>query len=91
MVDIHVQERDGTERVVSTRPGGNLMEALRDADTGVEGICGGNCSCGTCHVYVDEAWAGRLAPPSIDETTCSTRSATWSSGGRLRGSAARSR
>jgi ferredoxin, 2Fe-2S len=68
MVDIHVRERDGTERVVSTRLGGSLMEALRDADTGVEGICGGNCSCGTCHVYVAEDWAGLLAPPSIDET-----------------------
>ncbi len=68
MVDIHVRERDGSERVVTSRPGGSLMEALRDAGTGVEGICGGNCSCGTCHVYVAEDWAGKLAPPAMDET-----------------------
>jgi len=68
MVDIHVRERDGTERVVTSRPGGSLMEALRDAGTGVEGICGGNCSCGTCHVYVAQDWAGKLVPPSRDET-----------------------
>ena len=68
MVDIHVRERDGSERVVTSRPGGSLMEALRDAGTGVEGICGGNCSCGTCHVYVAEDWAAKLPPPAMDET-----------------------
>ena len=68
MVNLYVRERDGTERMITVRPAGSLMEALRDTGTGVEGICGGNCSCGTCHVYVAPDWAARLAPPSAEET-----------------------
>ena len=30
-------------------------------------ICGGGCSCGTCHVIVDPAWFGRLGPVHDDE------------------------
>jgi len=44
---------------------------MRAATTaGVPGIvadCGGNLSCGTCHVYVAEQWCDRLASPSADE------------------------
>ena len=29
--------------------------------------CGGNAMCATCHVYVDEAWLGRLPPMSDEE------------------------
>jgi len=46
-------------------PGGSLMSLLRQHQTGVEAICGGAMSCGTCHVYVDEAWWDRL-PPADD-------------------------
>jgi ferredoxin, 2Fe-2S len=35
--------------------------------SGVEAVCGGFCSCATCHVYVDDAWIARLPPPSPDE------------------------
>jgi 2Fe-2S ferredoxin len=44
------------------------MEAIRDS--GFEellALCGGGCSCGTCHVYVDEAALHRLQPMSSDE------------------------
>ena len=32
-------------------------------DNMVDGIlaeCGGGCACATCHVYVDEAWLGKV-------------------------------
>jgi 2Fe-2S ferredoxin len=44
------------------REGVSLMSVLRRHATGVEAVCGGACSCGTCHVYVDEAWRDRLPP-----------------------------
>jgi 2Fe-2S ferredoxin len=44
------------------------MEPLRDMDEGVAAICGGMCSCATCHVYVDQEWLARLPPPMSDET-----------------------
>ncbi len=43
------------------------MEILRELDYGVAAICGGLCSCATCHVYVDESWAVRLPNPHSDE------------------------
>ena len=43
------------------------MEILRELDYGVAAICGGLCSCATCHVYIDPAWTGRLPKPQSDE------------------------
>lgn len=34
--------------------------AVDNAIPGIEAICGGSCSCSTCHVYVDEAWVSKL-------------------------------
>lgn len=30
---------------------------------GIEGDCGGSCSCATCHVHVDPAWFEKVGPP----------------------------
>src|ERR1700730_5261331 len=36
------------------------MEIAREQDVaGMLAICGGGCACGTCHVYVDDAWTER--------------------------------
>lgn len=38
---------------------------------GVPGIvadCGGNCSCGTCRVFVDASWYGKTGGPNDLET-----------------------
>lgn len=67
MAVVKVIGRDGSERSIEATVGGPLMEALRDASTGIEGTCGGACSCGTCHVYVDAAWADKLPAKSEDE------------------------
>ena len=67
MAVVKVIGRDGSERSIEAGSGGPLMEALRDASTGIEGTCGGACSCGTCHVYVDAAWINKLPARSEDE------------------------
>lgn len=68
MAEIRVKDRSGTERPLLADNGRPLMESLRDdASLGVLGTCGGMCSCGTCHVFVDPARAGELAPKSEDE------------------------
>lgn len=59
---------DGRERVVEVRAGTTVMEAAVDNDVaGIVAECGGACSCATCHVYVDPAWAGKLSPPDAQE------------------------
>ncbi len=64
MPDITLIAADGTEHGFEAPTGISLMAAA--TGFGVPGIladCGGSASCGTCHVIVDPAWAGRLPPP----------------------------
>ncbi len=65
---VRVTDRDGVERDVDAPSGATLMEPLRDIDNGVAAICGGMCSCATCHVYVDPEWVAKLTPPMSDES-----------------------
>ena len=67
MAVVKVIGRDGSTLEINAVGGGPLMEALRDASTGIDGTWGGACSCGTCHVYVDAAWADKLPARSEDE------------------------
>jgi 2Fe-2S ferredoxin len=64
---VRVIDRDGVEQEVNAPSGAVLMEPLRDIDNGIAAICGGMCSCATCHVYVDEEWIGKLPAPMSDE------------------------
>ena len=69
-VEMVVTLRDGSERPVQAPVGFSLMEALRD--NGFDellALCGGCCSCGTCHVHVDPAAMDRLPPMSEEEDT----------------------
>ncbi|MFA5938078.1 MAG: 2Fe-2S iron-sulfur cluster-binding protein [Sinimarinibacterium sp.] len=56
------------EYPVDAQHGQSVMEAATgNLVPGIVGECGGCCSCATCHVYVDEAWYGRLPPPEALE------------------------
>ena len=59
---------DGKEQVVEATVGKSVMEAATtNFVPGVIAECGGCCSCATCHVYIDEAWLGKLLPPDAQE------------------------
>lgn len=63
MVKVHFIEHDGTEHVVEGKLGNSVMQTARDnLVPGIIGDCGGNCSCATCHGYVDRDWLGKLGP-----------------------------
>ena len=69
MPTIHVIDPSGNEHTLEAPTGVKLMEVLREKEElGVAAICGGSCSCGTCHVYVDPAWVGRLREMQSDES-----------------------
>jgi len=65
---LRVVNRNGVEVEVQASAGSSLMEPLRDIEDGVAAICGGMCSCATCHVYIDESWVGKLPAAHSDET-----------------------
>jgi 2Fe-2S ferredoxin len=68
MPSITVTDQSGGERTIQPATGTSLMEALRNAGFDeILALCGGNCSCATCHVYVDPERLGQLAALSADE------------------------
>jgi len=69
MAKLIITTRSGEQRTVDARVGLTVMEIVRDA--GAEepfALCGGVCSCATCHVYVDSAFVDRLPAISADES-----------------------
>ena len=67
MARINVVDRDGKLHEIDAKPGLKFMEILRELDYGVTAICGGLCSCATCHIYIDESFASRLPKKQSDE------------------------
>ena len=67
MTSIHVTDSEGEQHKVEAQVGLPIMETLRDLDNGVMALCGGMCSCATCHCYIEEPWASSLPPMKEDE------------------------
>jgi len=62
-------EHDGTEHDVELVEGASLMElATSNGVPGIDGDCGGEASCGTCHIIVDDAWIERTGRRSDEES-----------------------
>ena len=56
------------ETTLEVKTGQSLMQAAVANDiAGIAADCGGLLTCATCHVYVREPFAGRLALPGEDE------------------------
>ena len=83
MALLRVVDRDGVEHEVDAKPGLKVMETLRELDYGVAAICGGMCSCATCHIYVDPEWVGKLPEPMSDERALLTELSHHESNSRL--------
>jgi 2Fe-2S ferredoxin len=83
MALLRVVDRDGVEHEVDAKPGLKVMETLRELDYGVAAICGGMCSCATCHVYVDPQWVSKLPAAMSDETELLTELSHHESNSRL--------
>ena len=68
MAKVTVISRNGEGREVEAENGLSLMEVIRD--NGFDellALCGGCCSCATCHIHVDPAFADKLPKISEDE------------------------
>jgi 2Fe-2S ferredoxin len=61
-------EHDNTKHVAEFEAGTSLMQiAVDNAISGIDGDCGGECACGTCHVIVAEEWFDRTGAIGKDE------------------------
>ncbi|HZF45848.1 MAG TPA: 2Fe-2S iron-sulfur cluster-binding protein, partial [Sphingomonadaceae bacterium] len=68
MPKLIVVNRAGEETSVEVGQGLTVMEAIRD--NGFDellALCGGCCSCATCHVHVDPAFKDVLPTMTADE------------------------
>ena len=67
MVKLVVTDKDGRDVEVDARAGLSLMENIRDLPRSVEAICGGLCSCATCHDFIAADWVERLPARRYEE------------------------
>lgn len=68
MPQLTIVSRDGAEKTVEGRAGWTVMENIRD--NGFDellALCGGCCSCATCHVHVEADWYDKVGAPKADE------------------------
>ena len=62
------RDRAGEEAILDASAGGTLMEAIRDSGFGnLLAVCGGCCSCATCHVHIDPAFRFKLPEVTPEE------------------------
>ena len=84
MAKLVVVTRDGTEKTVEGQAGLSVMEIIRDAGFDeLLALCGGCCSCATCHIHVDPAFADKVDPISEDENDLLDSSAHRNAQSRL--------
>lgn len=70
MPSITFIQHDGTPHAVTAAVGQSLMQtALDNLVPGIDGDCGGECSCATCHLFVDPEWAELVGTAGTNEET----------------------
>ncbi len=70
MPKVIITDRSGSASEIDIQPGVTLMQTMTDAGISeLLALCGGVCSCATCHVYVDNSngYSEVLAAMSDDE------------------------
>ena len=61
---IYVNEA-GVQQVVDAADGESIMAAaVKNGVAGIIGECGGNASCGTCHVWVQDGFRSLVGEPN---------------------------
>jgi 2Fe-2S ferredoxin len=70
MPNLTIITRDGQRHAIKAPNGTSIMQAIRDAGIDdVLALCGGCCSCATCHVKVDQHYVDRLLTMTSDENS----------------------
>ena len=68
MIRVTYRAKSGEDYVAEAMPGMTVMEAALSAGVPeILGLCGGICSCATCHVHVAPEWMEKLNPIEDEE------------------------
>lgn len=69
MPELVIVTREGEEKTLDAAAGISVMEVIRD--NGIDellALCGGCCSCATCHVHVEPSFMDKLPAMTPDES-----------------------
>ena len=83
MIHVSFQLPDGTARTAGMPVGATLLDAARAAEVDLEGTCGGNMACATCHIRIDQPWQSLIPAPSPEEEDMLDLAPDWHPTSRL--------
>lgn len=84
MPKLTVTDRSGNARDLDGETGLSVMEIIRDGGFDeLLALCGGSCSCATCHVIVADDWMAKVGPANADEDDLLDSSDNRAAGSRL--------
>ena len=67
-IRLNVIDREGKKNAIDIKEGTTIRDAIEEKLSPDDyGICGGNCSCGTCHVYITPSDFEKLRPADEEE------------------------
>ena len=76
LIRLNVIDRKGKKTVLDIEEGTTIRDSIEEKlSPDNYGVCGGNCSCGTCHVHVIPSDFGKLQAVEEDEISTLKESA----------------
>ena len=66
---------NGSKKKIKVENNLTLLEIAFNKNLDIEGSCGGEMACSTCHILIDPNWHPKLIPPCINE-----KEITWIKG-----------
>ena len=77
LMRLNVVDRDGNKTTHEVEEGTTIRDAIEEKlSPDNYGVCGGNCSCGTCHIYVTSDDFKKLRAVEEDEISTLAETAT---------------
>jgi len=68
LIQLNIIDREGKKTSINIEEGTTIRDAIdQKLSPDNYGVCGGNCSCGTCHVYFAPGDFEKLNPKSEEE------------------------
>merc|ERR1719436_665445 len=62
-----VKAEGGGETSITAKAGQTVLEAAHAHNIDIEGACGGECACSTCHIVLDQEAYDSMPEPDDDE------------------------